>query len=90
MSYDDGPYDFEAYDHVDDDADDPVACAECGAEVYALGDRCPKCGYWIVQGVGAEKLDIRRPHRNTKLIAVCLLIMIAAFLLFGWIMPLFA
>ena len=90
MPYDDGPYEFEACDHDDDDVDDLVTCGECGAEVYALGDRCPKCGYWMVQGIGAEKLDIRRPYRNVKLIAWCLLLLFAAFLLFGWIMPLFA
>lgn len=89
MSYNDGPYDFEAYDH-DDDVDDLVICEACGAEVYALGDRCPKCGHWMVDDEGTEKLDILRPHRNTKLIAACLLILLAVFVIFGWIMPLFA
>ena len=74
IMYDDDP---EAPDPSDmDDGDDLVTCPECGEEVYAESDRCPSCGHWIVEGSGAGTFDLSRPHRNTKLIAVILLLLL--------------
>ncbi len=33
----------------DSDGDDVTDCPECGAEIYIIADRCPKCGHWFVE-----------------------------------------
>ena len=60
---------------IDDDGDDLDTCDSCGAEMSALSDYCSKCGHWQVDGETGGKLDLRRPYRNTKLIAATLLIL---------------
>ena len=69
------PFDTE----IDDD--NLVTCAECSAEVYADSDRCPKCGYWIVDSEVTRKVDLRRPYRNTKIIAAILLLLFGLYVL---------
>ena len=65
------PFDTE----IVDDLDDLSTCDSCGAEMSALSDYCAKCGHWQVEGEAAGKIDLRRPHRNTKLIAGVLLLL---------------
>lgn len=69
------------FDTKIEENDDLITCNECGANVYAFGDRCPKCGYWIVEGESARKVDLRRPYRNTKLIAAGLLLLLGLYVL---------
>jgi len=61
----------------DDDDDDPTPCPECGAEVPAITDFCPKCGYWLVAG-DREAMKLRSrtgaEMRIVKIGAVVLLV----------------
>jgi predicted Zn-ribbon and HTH transcriptional regulator len=41
----------------EDDGDEVSDCPECGAEVYLIGDRCPKCGYWFTKD---DRASMRR------------------------------
>ncbi|MGD9636171.1 MAG: hypothetical protein AB7U97_23015, partial [Pirellulales bacterium] len=31
----------------DTDSDDAIPCPDCGADIYADLDCCPRCGYWL-------------------------------------------
>ncbi len=85
--YDD-PDESASWDMDDEELDDLATCAECGEEVYAGGDRCPNCGYWMVQGDGYDKPGVRRLHRNTKLVGWFLLIVFGILLFTGLIVSL--
>lgn len=74
-----------------DDDEDVTDCPECGAEIYIIAERCPKCGHWFVE---QDRRMMRANRRNeatisetagqlriVKVGAVVLLIGGAAFLL---------
>jgi hypothetical protein len=48
------------------DDDDVTDCPECGAEIYIIAQRCPKCGHWFVEE-DRRKMSARR--RNEASIA---------------------
>jgi hypothetical protein len=52
-----------ADDWEDDDVTD---CPECGAEIYVIAERCPKCGYWFVE---QDRRAMRANRRNESSIA---------------------
>ena len=46
---------------IGDSGDDDVTdCPECGAEIYIIADRCPKCGHWFVDKDRRAMLARRR------------------------------
>ena len=45
----------------DDDDDDVTDCPECGAEIYVIAERCPKCGHWFVD---QDRRAMRASRRN--------------------------
>lgn len=67
------------YDDDDSDQDEVVECPECGAEVFVIADRCPKCGHWFLQEdrramrERAESGEVGRQLRIIKWGAVVLL-----------------
>ena len=80
MDYDpDAPIPFDT--EIDDDIDDLATCSSCGAQMSSSSDYCSKCGHWQEDGESAGKLDLRRPHRNTKLIAAVLLLLFGLYVL---------
>ena len=49
MSYDDPPDDEDWYDDDDElDEEETILCPECGEPVYAIANKCPACGYWVL------------------------------------------
>jgi uncharacterized membrane protein YvbJ len=48
------------------DGDDITDCPECGAEIYMIADRCPKCGHWFVE---KDRRAMRSRRRNDESIA---------------------
>ncbi len=79
-------YDPEAPSDFDlDDQDETLACPECGAAVYDDADYCNKCGHWITPSDSQSKLDLKHPHRNTKLIALILLLVILVPAIVFWV-----
>jgi len=68
------PDDEDWYDDEDSDLDDATdPCPECGTEIYADLDHCPRCGHWLTDadhratGTGSSQ----RP--GVKIIAALLL-----------------
>lgn len=51
---------------ADDPGDDITDCPECGTEVYAIADRCPKCGHWFVE---SDRRRMAAGRRNDASIA---------------------
>jgi zinc-ribbon domain len=51
MTDDDWEADDEDWYDEEDDLEDQaaVACPECGAPIYADADKCPACGYWLLE-----------------------------------------
>jgi predicted ATP-dependent serine protease len=47
-------------DYGDEDVTD---CPECGAEIYAIAGRCPKCGHWFVE---QDRRAMRANLRNDE------------------------
>lgn len=47
------------FDRGDDD--DVTDCPECGAEIYIIGDRCPRCGHWFLE---QDRRTMRTNRRN--------------------------
>ena len=46
---------------ADDPVDDVTDCPECGAEIYVIAERCPKCGHWFVE---SDRREMRANRRN--------------------------
>jgi uncharacterized membrane protein YvbJ len=51
---------------ADDPDDDVTDCPECGAEIYLIADRCPKCGHWFVE---SDRRKMRANRRNEGSVA---------------------
>ena len=75
--YDDDPDAPIPFDTEIEDDDHRVTCDQCGAAIYDDGDYCHECGTWITESNTSPKLDLRKPYRNTRLIAAGLLLLIA-------------
>jgi uncharacterized paraquat-inducible protein A len=76
-------------DYVDDDGDgdsaaddDSIPCPECGADVYADLDHCPRCGHWLT--------DADRESQQTGLFATRRVRLIAAGLLAVFVLGMLA
>jgi uncharacterized paraquat-inducible protein A len=77
--------DEDWYDDEDDDQDDSdsdaIPCPECGVEIYADLDHCPRCGHWLTdadrQPAGTGLFATRRVRQ----IALALLIIFVVSLL---------
>jgi predicted amidophosphoribosyltransferase len=76
------PDDEDWYD--DEDADlDAISCPECGADIYADLDHCPRCGRWLTDA------DCNPPRvglfdsRTTRLVAALLLVIFVLGLMIG-------
>ena len=73
-----------------DDNDDVTDCPECGAEIYIIADRCPKCGHWFVE---KDRRAMKSNRRNDESIAkqskelaivkVGAILLVAAFVILG-------
>ena len=48
------------------DDDDVTNCPECGAEIYVIAERCPKCGHWFVE---QDRRAMRANRRNASSMA---------------------
>jgi hypothetical protein len=46
----------------DSGGDDVTDCPECGAEIYIIASRCPKCGHWFVE----EDRRAMQAHRRNE------------------------
>jgi uncharacterized membrane protein YvbJ len=53
-----------------DDESDVSDCPECGAEVYLIADRCPKCGYWFEDGDREGMRRSRQLHSEMRLVKI--------------------
>lgn len=51
---------------ADDPGDDLTNCPECGAEIYMIASRCPKCGHWFVE---SDRRAMQANRRNDATIA---------------------
>ena len=70
----------DEYDDTDDV--DTLPCPECGSEIYADLDHCPRCGHWLT--------DADHAGRGTGLFASHLVRLIAAVLLAIFVLGLLA
>ena len=52
-------------------------CPECGAEVYLIADRCPKCGYWFEDGARDGMRKSRQLHSEVRLVKIGSAILLA-------------
>jgi uncharacterized membrane protein YvbJ len=68
--------------HFDDDDDDVTECPECGAEVYAIADCCPKCGYWFIDDDRETAKARRQTAGERRLVKIGAAVLIAI-LVFG-------
>lgn len=78
-AYDSDDVDF---DGDDPDSDDTIPCPDCGADIYADLDHCPRCGHWLT--------DADRDVRGTGLFATRRVRLIAALLLAIFVLSLLA
>lgn len=74
----------------DDGGDDVVECPECGVEIYVIADRCPKCGYWVMQedrrAMRANRRsasDISERAAQMRIIKIAAIILLAVMALAG-------
>jgi hypothetical protein len=72
-------------DDWDDDDDEQGQCPECGAIVYLVGDKCPKCGYWFLEGDHRKMSLQSREKSEMHILKVIVVILIVASLIFGMI-----
>lgn len=63
------------YDSADDDqdGDDTLPCPQCGAEIYADLDHCPRCGHWFTDADRSAHETGLFASRRVRLIAAALL-----------------
>jgi predicted amidophosphoribosyltransferase len=73
------PITAQGLDDSDDD-DEIGACPECGAEVYLIAARCPKCGYWFTDEDRGSP-DESRIHGKLRTVTVVVVVLIAIFVL---------
>ena len=69
------PITAQGLDDSDDD-DEIGQCPECGAEVYLIAARCPKCGYWFTdEDFGSAEGS--RIRGRLRIVTVSVVILIA-------------
>jgi uncharacterized paraquat-inducible protein A len=66
-------------DDPDSDLDDDTApCPECGTQIYADLDHCPKCGHWLTDA-DHRALDRDTGFFSSRRVRLVALVMLAAF-----------
>jgi hypothetical protein len=71
------------------DDDETGECPECGAEIYLIVDRCPKCGYWFEEGDRPAMKSGHRVHSELQIVkwgAAVLFVLLLVGLLVGAVM----
>ncbi len=61
----------------DDPDDDAIPCPDCGADIYADLDHCPRCGHWLTDADRAAGETGLFATRRVRLIAAALLTVFA-------------
>lgn len=80
------PDDEDWYDDEGESADlddDAISCPECGAEIYADLDHCPKCGYWLSDDDRRTRTPGLFQSRGVKIVALALLVLFVLALIAG-------
>lgn len=63
----------EDWDDGDSDVDGTLPCPDCGAEIYAVLDHCPRCGHWLTDADRQARETGLFSSRSVRLIAGVLL-----------------
>ncbi|MEM7475459.1 MAG: hypothetical protein AAF483_10745 [Planctomycetota bacterium] len=71
-------YDDEFYEE-EDSSDCTVPCPECKADIYDDAERCPECGYYLVE---SERLGTGKP---TWILLTAILLLAAYFARMIWL-----
>ncbi len=77
--YDSDDHDSNGYDSDADNLDDAdpdedsIPCPECGIDVYADLDHCPRCGHWLTDSESESRETGLFATRRVRLIAAALL-----------------
>jgi len=86
--------DEDWYDDEDDsvdaslDAQEVVPCPECGAGIEIDAEKCPECGFWILEADRRLMQSDRSVAGRLKLAAVILLVLLLSFAMLGGLMML--
>lgn len=65
----------------DDDGEGVSDCPECGAEVYLIASRCPRCGHWFIDDERSSMRRSRQTRSELKIVKVAGAILLAVFLI---------
>lgn len=67
----------------DPDFDDAIRCPDCGADIYAELDCCPRCGYWLSDADRNPPRVGLFDSRTTRFVAAILLLIFLFVLVAG-------
>jgi hypothetical protein len=81
---------YDSADDEDGDSDDAdmLPCPDCGAEIYADLDHCPRCGHWLTDADRESRGTGLFSSRSVRwiagvLLAIFVFSLLAELLLFG-------
>lgn len=64
------------YESEDDGDDNDIPCPDCGADIYADLEHCPRCGHWLTDADRTESETGLFTTRHVRWIAAALLAVI--------------